>query len=76
MSDLKNIEAVHTHDLQELLENLGLYEDFRNGKIKCHICEVAIQESNLGAIFTRDGVTLFSCSKLECLAKLQNNPEL
>lgn len=68
----KNIEAVHRHDLEELLKNLGLLEDFKAGRLRCGFCKDQIGEKNFGAIFPVGNEILFSCSKLECMAQLPN----
>lgn len=70
MKPKKEIEAIHQHDIDELLKNLGLFEEFKNGNIKCQFCQDVIQENNFGAILPLKEDILFSCSKLECISKL------
>jgi len=70
MKPKKDLEAIHKHDLRDMLKNLSLLEDFDNQKIKCQFCNDIIQEGNFGAIYTQDKKIMFSCSKLECLNKL------
>ena len=66
----KSIEAVHKHDLYQLLKNLGLFDEFKKGNIKCQFCQDQINEKNFGAIFPLTEKIYFSCSKLECITKL------
>jgi hypothetical protein len=68
--DKKEIDAIHKHDIKDLLQSLNLLEDFNAQKIRCQFCRDIIQENNFGAIYPDDKKILFSCSKLECLAKL------
>lgn len=70
MKDKKEIDAIHKHDIKILLHSLNLMGDFDAQKIKCQFCGDIIQEDNFGAIYSKDKKILFSCSKLECLAKL------
>ena len=66
----KNIEAIHNHDLYQLLKNLGFLDEFKKGNIKCRFCHNQINEKNFGAIFPLAEEIFFSCSKLECITKL------
>ncbi len=70
MKDKKEIEAVHKHDLEILLQNLNLLDDFRAGKMKCQFCGDVLRDDNFGAVYPEQNKILFSCSKLECLAKV------
>ena len=70
MKTKKEVEAIHKHDLEELLKNLGLLGDLRAGKVRCQFCSDVVKEDGFGAIYSQQHKILFSCSKLECLAKL------
>ena len=70
MKDKKEIEAVHKHDLEALLRNLNLLDSFRAGKLKCQLCNDVLRDDNFGAVYPEQNKILFSCSKLECLAKV------
>jgi len=70
MKPKKEVEAIHRHDLEELLKNLGLLEEFTSDNIKCQFCQDTVKENNFGAIFPSGENILFSCSKLECISKL------
>lgn len=73
MKPKKDLEAIHKHDLREMLKNLDLLGDFDDQKIKCRFCGDIIQEDNFGAIYSQDKKIMFSCSKLECFNKLPKN---
>lgn len=70
MKSKKIIEAIHQHDIRELLENLELLKDFDNKKIICHFCKETISEDNFSTIFPENNKILFSCSKMECLINI------
>lgn len=70
MKSKKEIKAIHWHDIDELIKNLGFFEDFKSNNIKCQFCQDIMQKNNFGAIFPFDKGILFSCSKLECISKL------
>lgn len=70
MEEKKEIEAIHKHDLEILLQNLNLLNNFRAGGIKCQFCNDVLRNDNFGAIYPEQKKILFSCSKLECLAKV------
>jgi len=72
MINRKEIEALHKHDLDDFLEKMSLASDFNNNKIHCTFCTETINKNNIGAIYTKNGEILFSCSKLECLNNLNN----
>ncbi len=66
----KEIEAIHKHDMEILLQNLNLLDDFQTGKIKCQFCGDILRENNFGAFYPEQNKILFACSKLECFNKL------
>lgn len=72
MKPKKELEAIHKQDLEALLQNLNLLEDFWAGKIRCQFCSEMITTENFGAIYSQNKKIVFSCSKLQCLAKLPN----
>lgn len=66
----KEIEAIDENDLDALLSNLGLSDDFRNDNLKCHFCGDIIHKDNFGAIFSKEKKIFIVCDKLKCLANL------
>lgn len=67
----KDLQAIHTHDLDKLLENLNLLGEFKSGKLKCHFCRDIISKDNFGAVFVKNEDILLTCSKLECLTQIE-----
>ncbi len=72
MKPKKEVEAIHKHDLEAMLSNLGLLNEFRAGKLQCQFCHDVISEENFGAVYSEEKKIKFSCSKLHCLANLPN----
>lgn len=68
----KEIEAIHKHDLEAMLSNLGLLDDFNASKLQCQFCHDVIHENNFGAVYSEEKKIKFSCSKLQCLSNLPN----
>jgi hypothetical protein len=65
-SEKREIKAVHTADLTDLLKKFGHYDNFTNNQIKCNVCLVAISQSNLGSIKLKDNQLIFTCNKSSC----------
>lgn len=66
VGEKRELKAVHTSDLSEILRKFGQYDDFVNNKIKCDVCSDPISESNLGSIRRKDNGLIFVCNKSSC----------
>jgi len=66
----KEIQTIYDEDLPKLLADLGLKEDFDNGKIKCDFCGIVITLDNFFSIFSDGKRIKFSCNKENCRAKI------
>lgn len=66
----KEIKAVHDQDLERLLRDLGIFNDIKDGKKKCKICDCIINLTNLQALYPESGDIKTTCDKPECLKKL------
>jgi hypothetical protein len=66
----KIIYAVHDQELETLLKNLELYDDFFEGNIRCFICDKIITEENLGSIFPYEEDIKICCNDIDCYKKL------
>lgn len=69
--DKKNIEAIHEHDLDKFLENLGILEQINNAELLCTSCGIVIKRENLGIVASRDKRIKVACSRIECISKLE-----
>ena len=66
----KEIQAVYDEDLPKLLTDLGLKEDFDNGKIKCAFCGDTITLENFFSIFSDGEKIKFACKKEDSRVKV------
>jgi len=69
----KTIQTIYDEDLPKLLSDLGLKEDFDNGRIKCSFCGDVITKENLLTIFSDGKEIKFSCNKESCRGKIPNS---
>ncbi len=65
----EEVSLLFEDDLDEFLRQIGLYDDFYSGKIKCPICGKTITKKNLGIIATRNGKPFFICDSIQCISK-------
>jgi len=73
MKTKKEIEAIYDQDLPKLFANLGIADDFTEGKLHCMCCGEVITLNNIGAISTENGEINFCCSDLLCLSNTESN---
>ncbi|MBU3918841.1 hypothetical protein KKC63_02975 [Patescibacteria group bacterium] len=66
----KEIQAIYDDDLPQFLANLGLKENFDNGKIKCEFCGDIITIENFFGIFSNGKTIKFCCKKEKCKVKI------
>lgn len=66
----KEIQGIYDADLPKLLADLGLKEDFDDGKIKCDFCGEIITLENFFGIFSDGEKIKFSCNKEICRVKI------
>ncbi len=67
--DTEKTYAVHEDDLDILLKNMGILDDFEKGVYKCLICEKQITRYNLGGIHVKDDKIVFLCDSLSCVSE-------
>lgn len=67
-SDKKELKAVHTDDLENLLRQLGRREDFIEGKVKCKFCKDLINGENIYSLLRESGTVNFICDKPDCIS--------
>lgn len=65
----QKISAVHDLDLERVLEELGLYSEVQNGKIRCVFCNKVICLGNIQYIFSKNEKIVISCDSQDCLEK-------
>jgi len=62
----RELKAVHSADLINLLQKLDIHEGFMNGEFRCSICGDSINLTNVGSMKKIEGEIRFTCSKPTC----------
>lgn len=65
----KIIDVIHEKDLEEFLNNLELYNNFKSGLINCKYCNKPVHLDNICAIHIKKGQIEFICSIDPCYEK-------
>lgn len=68
-------QAVHSSELEEFIQRLGLLDKFKTGEIRCHACGDIITLDNFKALTRRGNRLLFACTKQRCLLSLASPEE-
>jgi hypothetical protein len=71
----ETLNAVHDDDLMDVLQELGVQEDFLHRRLRCAFCKTTITEDNLFSLFPDTGTVNFSCNKPECVKRLVSKVE-
>lgn len=69
MTKKKELQVFSLKNVNELLEKLGLLQDFKEGKMKCFFCEETLTLENIGAFFDHEGKLVFTCDSHACIKK-------
>ena len=64
------IEAVHSAELSQLFDRLGLRMDLEAGRLRCYSCGEVISLQNFGAVTKHEGRLKFACCRPGCLSAL------
>lgn len=64
------IKAVYDADLNSFLEKLGLFEDMKNGQLRCSFCDCMLTFDNFGGVYKENGQLKPFCQKAECYLKV------
>ena len=68
----EKINAIHDDDLEQYLENLGIFSKFQQGELKCKFCREPITFDNLHSLFPQSGDIKIVCTKPDCVRELSN----
>lgn len=71
----ETLNAVYDDDLMDVLKELGVHNDFVQGKLRCAFCGDTITWENLYSLFPDRGAVKFSCNKPECVKQLVTRVE-
>lgn len=65
-----DIDAVHSDDLERLLQKIGILESFKSGKIKCKFSSDIVTHENIYSVVKDSGTYKLVCDKAECVKDL------
>ena len=68
--EYKNIDAVHSNDLERLLLHVGLLEQFKEQKVKCKFCGTPVTHENIYSVIKDSGSHKLVCDKADCVNQL------
>ena len=60
------VPVFHVDDTEDILRQLGLWENFRDKKMKCSSCGHVVTEDNLKCILSKKGEIKLVCDEIEC----------
>lgn len=70
IKEFRSINAVHEHDLNTLLDSVGLLEDFKKKKLKCKFCGDVVTDNNIFSVIRDSDRYKLVCSKARCVSSL------
>ena len=62
----REVFAVHEHDIEKLLSDLGLLEPLKKGELRCSICGTPITIENIQCIYPFKNKILVCCDSPQC----------
>ena len=63
-----SLPAIHDKDLEKILSDYDLIEDFKKLKLNCFNCNEVINNENLTGVIADNETLLFVCDNPDCLA--------
>jgi len=72
-TEKKELKAIHTVDLDDLLKKFNQYEHFVTGRLTCSICNDTLKKDRLGTLRLTNQKLVFTCNKLSCINHLTKN---
>lgn len=63
-----NLPAIHDKDLENILNDYNLLEDFKSSNLCCFNCNDIIDIDNLTGVIVENETLLFVCDSPDCLA--------
>jgi hypothetical protein len=64
------INAIHEDDLADLLDGLGVGQQYGDGSLRCAFCQRALKESGVGAVRMREEGVVVACARLDCVGEI------
>lgn len=64
------INAVHSDESAELLQQLGVLEPLENGDLRCGVCGAPLRDDGLGAVRGHGEGVILVCSRPDCIREI------
>ena len=64
------INAVHEDDLGDLLDGLGVGDEYRDGSLRCAFCQQPLTDPGVGAMRMTDDGLVLACARFDCVREL------
>ena len=68
--DKEEIYTVHDNDLEKFLKGINLYQEIKEGGVKCKFCKRAINLEDIHSFFRESGTVQVICDKPKCIKLL------
>jgi len=60
------IPAIHNHDLETVLNDLGILEELLSGQIHCSVCGTPLTPDTIECLYMQGTELKLCCQKIEC----------
>ena len=67
------IPAIHDHDLETILNDLGILDKVASGEILCSICGTPLTLDTIEGLYIEGTELKFCCQKIECCELVLNS---
>ena len=69
-SEKKQINTIHERDIENLLIQLGIKEQFLNNELNCKFCKDTVNMENIYSFLPESGTVNIICDKPKCITDL------
>ena len=69
------IPAIHDHDLETVLRDLGILDKVVSGEMLCSVCGAPLTLDTIECLYMQGTELKLSCQKIECSKRILNSTE-
>ena len=66
----EKVHAIHKHDLEHILKDLGLLDDLMAGAVVCSICGSRLSLDTIQYLYMEENEVKLCCTKIDCYERL------
>jgi hypothetical protein len=70
--DRLKVPAIHDHDLETILKDLGILDKIASGQILCSVCGTPLTLDSIECLYLQDNELKFCCNKIQCCELVLN----